>query len=121
MNKILKKKKFLKEIKKKIINIILTKYNHIIGKKNIIDITYINISKNFNKIYIYINFINQKKKKIIKKNIFILQNSEINIIKILKKKMYLKYIPKIYFIYDKFNKKKNHLLNKIEKANKKNV
>ncbi len=118
MKKQIKYNKFLKEIKIQIHKIILTKYNHIIGKKNIIDITHIKTSKNFKIIYIYINFINLKNIEIIKKKINILKNSEYNIKNILKKKMYLKYIPKIYFIKDKFNIKKNNILKIIYKANK---
>ncbi len=104
--------KTINKIKKKIIQIIFKKYNFIIGKKNILNINHIKITKDFSYIYIYINFLNQKKKNIINNIIKYLQKSEWYI----KKKINIKLSSKIYFKYDKFNIKKNQLLKKIKLA-----
>ncbi len=114
MKKKIKLNKIIKKIKKKIIWFIFTKYNFLIGKKNILNINHIKITKNFSYIYIYINFINQKNKNIIYKIIKYLQKSEKNI----KKKINIKLSSKILFKYDKFNVKKNKLFEKIKLANK---
>ncbi len=114
MKKKIKLYKKIQKIKKKIIQLIFNKYNYIIGKKNILSINYIKVAKNFSYIYIYINFINQKKTKIIKKIIKNLQKWDINI----KKKINIKLSSKILFKYDKFNIKINKLFKKIQLANK---
>ncbi len=114
----IKNNKIKKKIRKKIIQIIIQKYNPIIGKKNILNINHIEITKNFSYIYIYINFINQKKYTIINSIIKYLQKSEKYIIHILKKNIYIKSISKIIFKYDNFNKKKNKILKKIDLAKK---
>ncbi len=112
INKFNKKKN---EIQKKIINIINKKFNFII-KKNLININYIKIYKNYSIIKIYISSI-KKIKKINKIKNF-LQKKE-NIIKIkLKKIINFKYIPKILFKIDNFynkNKKLFNILNIIKK------
>ncbi len=113
MKKKIKLHKKIKKIKKKIIQIVLNKYNYTIGKKNILNINYIKITKNFSYIYIYINFINKKKQNI-KKTIKYLQKWD----KYIKKKTNIKLPSKILFKYDKFNIKTSKLLKKIELANK---
>ncbi len=114
----IKYKKNIKKIKTKITQIIFEKYNFIIGKKNILSINYIKLTKNFSHIYIYIDFINQKNINIIKNIIKYLQKSEKNIKKELKKKTNIRYLSKIFFKHDKFNIKKHKLLKKITLANK---
>ncbi len=121
MNNIKKNRKheqLTKEIKKNIMTIILKKFNHIFKNKNLINISHVNLSKNFSIINIYINFINQINEKEINKNIYILQKSENYIKNILKKNIYIKYIPKINFKYDNFHKYENYISNLIKKANK---
>ncbi len=105
-------------IKKKIIQIIIKKYNPIIGKKNILNINHIKITKNFSYIYIYIIFINKNKNIIIDNIINFLQKSEKYILYKIKKKINIKLIPKILFKYDNFNTKKNKILKKINLAKK---
>ncbi len=117
MKKKIKIKKLSKEIQKNIYNIIINKFSFIFKKKNIININYIKVSKNFLSIKIYLNFINTKNIKIINKNINILQKYENYIKNILKKKIYFKFIPKIYFIYDEFYIYINKISNIIKTAN----
>ncbi len=105
-------------IKKYIIQIIIKKYNPIIGKKNILNINHIKITKNFSYIYIYFFFINKKKNIVINNIINFLQKSEKYIIYILKKKTNIKSISKILFKYDNYNIKKNKILKKINLAKK---
>ncbi len=113
MKKKIKFCKIINRIKQKIIQIIFEKYNFIIGKKNILNISHIQITKDLSYICIYINFINQKNKNIINNIIKYLQKSEWYI----KKKINIKLSSKINFKYDKFNIKKNKLLKKIKLAN----
>ncbi len=119
MNNKIKHNKITKEIKKNITLIILKKFHHIFNNNTIIGISYVKLSKDYSKINIYINFINQKNINIIKNNIYILQKSENYIKNILKNKIYIKHIPKINFKYDNFYKYENHISNLINKANKK--
>ncbi len=109
MNKLIKNRKIIKEIKKNIIKIIINKFNHILGKKNIINITYLNLSKNFAFVDIYINFINSQNNQFNINKIKILQKYEFYIRTLLKKNIYIKYIPKIYFKYDEFYTKKKNI------------
>ncbi len=115
-----KHKKINKEIQKKITQIIFEKFFHILGKKNIINISKIFLSKNLSFINVYINFIFNINKKNINKKLKILQKSEKKIKNILKKKTLFKFIPKIYFKYDNFYIKQNNFYNLIKKINKNN-
>ncbi len=117
MYKSIKNKKINKKIKKKITQIII-KYNYIIGKKNIICINYLYISKNYSYIKIYINFLNIKNINIINNKKNKLQKLEKYIKNIIIKIKYFKYIKKIYFIYDNFIYKTNNLFKKIKNINK---
>ncbi len=110
--------KLKQKIKKKISEIFLFKLNFIFKKKELIHLSHIYISKNFKFINIYINFINQKNKNIIKHNIKQIQKYENFIKKKIKETSKIRYIPKIYFLYDTFNERKNNIINLIKKANK---
>ncbi len=115
MKKNIKFNKIINEIKKNIIKIILNKYKNIYYKKYIMSISYLYIPKDISYIHIYVNFININNENKIKKNINILQKNSKYISNILKKKINIKYIPKIHFKYDNFIKKVNNLFNKINK------
>ncbi len=119
MNKKIKYNKINKEIQKQITKIIILKFKYLIKKKDIININYIYLSKDFSYINIYINFIKEKKIKIINNYINEFKKNYIYIIKELKKKIYIKHIPKINFKYDTFLNKINNLYKKISKANDK--
>ncbi len=111
--------KLCKELKTHLFKIIIRNLNYTFKKKDIIYISYIDLSKNLTHAKIYIDFINQKNKNIINNYIYTLQKHEKIIQKKLKQTTYIKYIPKITFLHEKFNKKKLFILNLIKKANKK--
>ncbi len=112
----IKYKKINKEITKKLINILIKKFNYIF-KKYIININYIYLSNDFSYIKIYINFIYEKNYNKIFNIINTLQKNEYFIKKLIIKETNLKYIPKIYFKKDNFYTKKNYLFNLLNKIN----
>ncbi len=108
MNKLIKYRKTIKEIQKKLINIIQYKIFLPQHKKYFFYITHINISKDYTQINIYLTFHNIKKQNDIQKYINIIQQKNYLITKKLIQETNLKYIPKIYFLYDhEYNKIQN--------------
>lgn len=113
MDKILiRKLKIEKLLKITIANILIHEINDK-RIKLITNILYVKISKDFTIAKIYVTFINQNNIIIINKLINILQKSSYYIYFLLKKKINLYKIPRLYFKYDEFYEKQFNLFNKL--------
>lgn len=116
MIKLFRLEKIEKLIKKEVSMIINYKVNNPKIKNRIIIVSQVNISLNFNNAKIFIITLNDKYYKNI---IDELQKSNLYIRHILKKKIRLRNIPKLKFIYDNSSKNGNKILELLKKIKKK--
>ncbi len=119
MNKFIKYRKTLKEIQKKLINILQYKIHLPQHKKYFFYITHIEISKNYTHVNIYLTFHNIKNKDDIQQYINIIKKKTYIITKKLIQETNLKYIPKIYFLYDQQYNQIQNLFKLIQNIHKK--
>ncbi|AZP36306.1 Ribosome-binding factor A [Candidatus Annandia adelgestsuga] len=112
--KLLRLKKIEKLFKKEISIIINYDIDNPIIKNKIIIISQVHISLNLNNAKIFVTVLNDNNYKNI---IYMLQKSNLYIRNILKKRIKIRNIPKLNFIYDDSSKKGNRILKLLKKIN----